>query len=145
MTAVIFNAEIGTSETSYACDCSTAYDDETAYLGELCEYPSTDFCTPPKSGKPLSSARFCVNHGTCSGGPSNDCECGDGFVGSSCERKIDLDNSDKDFDEEFGLCRDGLVCFNVSNVTLDHDIMLCNFCVLIQRLLFLLTNSNTGW
>lgn len=123
VTSTIYNEVTGASKSSYSCDCSSAYDDETAYLGESCEYPATDMCTPAKPGEPLSSARFCVNHGACNQDPSKDCECGDGFEGKFCELKVDFDvfdndGSDDEGIEEFELCRngDGFVfpCFNVS-------------------------------
>ena len=129
VTSTIYNEVTGVSKTSYQCDCSSAYDDEVAYLGESCEYPATDICTPAKAGEPLSSAKFCVNHGSCNRDSSKDCECGSGFEGKSCELKIGFDAFDQgsgdnediegeEVVEEFDLCgdADGLVfpCFNVS-------------------------------
>ncbi len=125
VTSVVYSEEIDTSVTKYTCDCSTAYDGETAYLGASCEYPATTFCIPPKNGENPSSTRFCVNHGTCSEDPSKDCDCGSGFGGRFCEYKINLDQSDADgngdeeldddqYDQDFELCGDKLICFNVS-------------------------------
>jgi hypothetical protein len=123
ITSIIYSEETDTSETSYNCDCSTAYDDDTAYLGPSCEYPSTNICVPPKNGEPLSSARFCVNHGTCRQDPFEDCDCGDGFTGRFCQFKTDLDHEidnnvvDGDGnDQDFEACGDDLVCLNVSTV-----------------------------
>ncbi len=127
ITSIIYSEETDTSETRYSCDCSTAYDNEAAYLGTSCEYPSTTICTPPKSGESLSSARFCVNHGTCSQDSFNDCDCRDGFEGRFCQFKmglgqIDDDKDDDDgYDQEFELCGDNLICFNVSKVIPCHE------------------------
>lgn len=118
ITSIIYNEEIGMLETSYSCDCSTAYNDDTAYLGPSCEYPSTNICVPPKSWEPLSSARFCVNHGICRQDPSEGCDCGDGFTGRFCQFKIELDeinNKDVDVnsdDQDFEVCGDNLICLN---------------------------------
>jgi len=129
ITSIIYSEETDTSETRYSCDCSTAYDNEAAYLGTSCEYPSTTICTPPKSGESLSSARFCVNHGTCSQDSFNDCDCRDGFEGRFCQFKmglgqIDDDKDDDDgYDQEFELCGDNLICFNGGKcvTTIDSD------------------------
>jgi hypothetical protein len=126
MATTMYIEEAGTTMTFYSCDCSTAYDDDTAYLGLSCEYPSTSICVPPESGHPLSSARFCVNEGACGQDPSEDCDCTDAFSGKHCEFKADLMNQmnsknvDGDGDsKDDEVCGDDLVCLNVSSTILE--------------------------
>jgi hypothetical protein len=123
ITSILYSEETDTMKTNYNCDCSTAHDDDTAYLGPSCEYPSTSICAPPKIGEPLSSAPFCVNHGTCGEDPFEGCTCSDGFTGRFCQFKTDLDqeidSTDVDSDgndQDFEPCGDDLVCLNVSTV-----------------------------
>ena len=120
ITSITYSKETDTSETRYSCDCKSAYNDDTAYLGPACEYPATDICVPAESGEPLSSARFCVNHGTCKEDPSRGCDCGNGFSGTFCDVDGDGDGDDDgdgDGDDiDYKECGGDLVCLNVSTV-----------------------------
>lgn len=92
LTTVSNNEATGVLRTEYACDCTTAYDEEKAYLGLSCEYPSTTICDPELDGEPLSAALFCVNHGTCKNNPFDGCDCQDGFTGTFCQLTTDIED-----------------------------------------------------
>ena len=130
ITSTTYSDETQGMVTTYSCDCSTAFDDDTAYLGPWCEYPSTAICESPESGESLSSSRFCVNHGTCKQDPSKGCDCNFGFTGRFCEIKTEIDKKDNkyangiDNDQDIEVCGDDLICLNVSIQIIVH-VRLC--------------------
>lgn len=119
-TTVMQNDENGEVETSYQCDCQTAFDGDIPYLGVSCEYPATDICDPADDGEPPSLAIFCTNHGTCKEDFTQGCHCPDGFFGGACQFKTEVEDivvvepgeDPIDYEE----CGDDLVCLNVSTV-----------------------------
>lgn len=139
ITTIVRNDQTDTVETNYSCDCSTAYNSDTVFLGPSCEYPLTDMCVPPKSGEPLSSGQFCVNHGTCKEDASEGCECSGGFTGKYCQFKINLDRADKvstDDDgktQDFDDCGGDLICVNVRSSALVN--VYVEFCIEVCLLL----------
>ncbi len=122
VTTITEDKDTGATQTEYKCDCATAYNEEKAYLGLSCEYPSTTICEPELDGEPLSAAFFCVNSGTCKNNPFDGCNCPVGFTGNSCQFKadvVDIINADTDGDNiELERCGDHLVCLNVRIVLL---------------------------
>jgi hypothetical protein len=119
VTTITENQQTGAMETIYHCDCTTAFDDETAYLGDQCQYPTTSVCDPVGDGEPLSSALFCVNNGVCRDDAPG-CDCPDGFEGLFCEFKSDMEDvmiiEDGEDTVEYEECGEDLICLNVSMI-----------------------------
>jgi hypothetical protein len=109
MTVVETDEDTGDVTTIYQCDCSTAVQGDTAYLGERCEYPVTTSC---------GAFQGCTNGGTCksSSNPGEaGCDCPNhGFTGLFCQFKSTVDEITNTADVDFTPCGQDLVCLNVS-------------------------------
>jgi len=105
-----------TTETTYHCDCTQAFDNKHLYSGESCQHPSTQLCTHPMQGETLEGHLFCTNHGACNKNVMQGCDCPDAFAGFSCEyEKVDEDPNEEDDDEatpDVERCGSDLICHN---------------------------------
>jgi hypothetical protein len=90
------NESTGDKTTIFQCNCGPASDGTTFFAGPQCEYRSTDTCSDQN---PAGS--FCVNGGTCVGGPLEGCECPAGWTGNMCDIVI-KDDQHADKGEECG-------------------------------------------
>lgn len=87
ITSIIYREEMDTSEISYRCDYSTAFDSDIAYIGPSCEDPSTK----PKLEVCGEDQHFCLNGSKCipntdvDSGYSCDCSKADEVIGDNSE------------------------------------------------------------
>jgi hypothetical protein len=117
-TTVLQNDENGEAETTYQCDCSTAFDGDVLFQGVSCEYPATTICDPSDDGELPSLAVVCTNHGKCTEDLSQGCECPNGFTGTACQFKTEFEDivvvQPGEEPVEYEKCGDDLICLNVS-------------------------------
>lgn len=92
----ITNEATGDKNTMYECNCAPATDGTYFFAGPQCEYRSSDTCSEQN---PAGS--FCVNGGTCKGGPLEGCECPAGWTGFMCDVVVE-DDEHADKGEECG-------------------------------------------
>jgi hypothetical protein len=60
-------------ETTYACDCRTAGNDQIAFAGQYCEVKATTTCQ--KEANHPNGHLFCTNGGSCKSVAHEGCEC----------------------------------------------------------------------
>ncbi|KAG7356933.1 EGF-like domain containing protein [Nitzschia inconspicua] len=120
-TTVMQNEENGRTETTHQCDCQTAVDKDTIYMGVACEYPATTVCDPADDGEVPTMDIVCTNHGTCKQNSNHGCDCPDGFQGEACQFKKDFEDivvvEAGEDPVNYEECGDGLFCLNGGRCT----------------------------